>query len=207
MVAERQQILYLSGPMTDYADYNFPAFWEAEEEARRLGYAVLSPARNAPFQNDLSDVARQQNPKGANQYYLRLDLANVLRADCVWALAGWQSSRGANIEIFTALVVGIPVIEQPGARPVALPAHICLEAFLITTGERQTAYGHPPEDFRRVATMAQALGIDVTPEQVALFQMLVKLSRESHTPKRDNLVDIAGYAAVADMARQRELGR
>ena len=67
-------------------------------------------------------------------------------------------------------------------------------------GERQTAYGHPADDFRRVATMAEALGIKVTPEQVALFQILIKLSREVNQPKRDNRVDIAGYAAVADMA-------
>jgi len=32
------------------------------------------------------------------------------------------------------------------------------------------------------------------PEEVALFMIAVKLSREVATSKRDNLVDIAGYA-------------
>ena len=32
----------------------------------------------------------------------------------------------------------------------------------------------------------------------------VKISRETHRPKRDNLVDIAGYAQTVAMIRERE---
>jgi hypothetical protein len=35
-------------------------------------------------------------------------------------------------------------------------------------------------------------------EDVPLAMICVKLSRESHQHKRDNLVDIAGYAAALD---------
>jgi hypothetical protein len=35
--------LYLSGPMTGYADKNFPAFVKATRQLRKVGYKVLSP--------------------------------------------------------------------------------------------------------------------------------------------------------------------
>jgi hypothetical protein len=41
--------------------------------------------------------------------------------------------------------------------------------------------------------LASKLSKDLGPEDVALFMVAVKLSRECHEPKRDNLVDAAGY--------------
>jgi len=61
-------------------------------------------------------------------------------------------------------------------------------------------YGHPYEDFSRTAKIWSAiLGIEVTPQQAILCMIAVKISRECHRPKRDNRVDIAGYAEALDM--------
>ena len=48
------------------------------------------------------------------------------------------------------------------------------------------------------------LGQEVTPAQVGLCMIAVKVSRECHKPKRDNLVDIAGYAETVRMVREYE---
>ena len=42
------------------------------------------------------------------------------------------------------------------------------------------------------------------PEQVPLCMIAVKISRECHEPKRDNMIDIAGYAETLDMTHQRK---
>jgi len=69
------------------------------------------------------------------------------------------------------------------------------EAEKLVHGDRNETYGHPLDDFSRTATMWGAiLGRTVTAEQVGLCMIAVKLSRECHAPKRDNMVDIAGYA-------------
>lgn len=71
------------------------------------------------------------------------------------------------------------------------------EASEIVNGPRKDNYGHPAINFARTATIWKViLGVEVTPRQVALCMIGVKLAREAHTPNRDNLVDTAGYAEV-----------
>lgn len=77
---------------------------------------------------------------------------------------------------------------------------ILSEAHRLVHGGRGQDYGHPYEDLSRTAKIWSAiLGIEVTPQQVALCMIGVKISRECHRPKRDNRVDIAGYAETLDM--------
>ena len=77
---------------------------------------------------------------------------------------------------------------------------ILFEAHNLVHGVRGEDYGHPYEDFSRTAKIWSAiLGVDVTPEQVALCMIGVKISRECNKPKRDNRIDIVGYAETLDM--------
>lgn len=77
------------------------------------------------------------------------------------------------------------------------------EAQSLTTGDRNESYGHPYEDFSRTARMWSAvLGTEVTAEQVALCMVCVKISRECHSPARDNRVDGAGYFNCLEMIHE-----
>jgi hypothetical protein len=70
----------------------------------------------------------------------------------------------------------------------------------IADTERQDDYGHPAENFERIARMWTAiLGTHISPEQVGLCMIAVKISREVHKHKPDNLTDIAGYARTLEM--------
>ena len=64
--------------------------------------------------------------------------------------------------------------------------------------ERRRQYGPARPLFEQVARRWSAtLGIDITPEQVVLCMLDVKLARLAHDPAhRDSAVDVAGYAAV-----------
>lgn len=80
------------------------------------------------------------------------------------------------------------------------------EALSITRGSRNASYGPPDQDFRRTAGMWSALfasklrdGVTFEPRDVALAMILLKTSRETHQRKRDNWVDIAGYARCGSL--------
>lgn len=63
---------------------------------------------------------------------------------------------------------------------------------------RQKEYGDVKTNFEKTAKIWSAiLGYEVTPQQVSLCMIGLKISRESFAHKEDNLVDIAGYAAIS----------
>ena len=80
---------------------------------------------------------------------------------------------------------------------------VLTEADALVSGDRQDTYGPPSEDFGRTAQLWSAvLGTPVTAAQVGLCMICVKLSRECHVHKRDNLVDIAGYAKTVQLVHE-----
>lgn len=82
------------------------------------------------------------------------------------------------------------------------------EAEKLVHGDRNESYGHPLDDFSRTAKMWSAiLGVSVEPEQVGLCMIAVKISRECNAPRRDNLVDAAGYAETVEWCKNEKYKR
>lgn len=76
---------------------------------------------------------------------------------------------------------------------------ILQEAQGAVYGDRQADYGSVKTNFSNIARQwSVTLGMNVTPEQVGLCMIQVKIARQMNKPKRDNLVDIAGYAATIE---------
>lgn len=88
--------LYLSGPMAGYPEWNHPAFHEAAGKLRAAGHTVLNPADYGLDEKDWTAC-------------LRRDLHDVLRAEAVAVLPGWQRSRGAALEVEVAQRLGMPI--------------------------------------------------------------------------------------------------
>ena len=83
----------------------------------------------------------------------------------------------------------------------------CLdEAKATICGERQDQYGSPEDSFALVAKyweiyLQQKLGnemIQITNKDIAHMMILFKMARvQGQVPKRDNYIDVCGYAAIA----------
>lgn len=72
------------------------------------------------------------------------------------------------------------------------------EAERLINGDRRAEYGDVRKSFEDVATgWGLIIGTTVTAEQVALCMTWLKTMREVNKPKRDNLVDLCGYAGLA----------
>ena len=79
------------------------------------------------------------------------------------------------------------------------PTTVCQEADDIINGERRSDYGPVSKSFQRIADLwSPILGVQVTKEQVGMCMIQLKISRELNKHKRDNIVDIIGYAALIE---------
>jgi len=210
----RQGRIYIAGPMTGLPEHNFPAFDAAARRLEKDGWEVINPADNFGGRTNL--------PRAS---YLRVDVSLLLQCDALALLPGWEESSGAQLEYLLARELALLVIDATTGQPLAqlpyaramvvsdamaacavTPEGILNEAKRLTTGSRHNDYGHPRDDFARTAQMwtgilAEKLRprCEITAMDVPLCMIAVKLARQAHRHKRDNLVDVAGYARTAAM--------
>ena len=73
-------------------------------------------------------------------------------------------------------------------------------------GERQDMYGAPEDSFVVISDLWETYlcrrknleNIIISPSDVAFMMVLYKVARQMNQDKRDNLVDIVGYAGILD---------
>lgn len=90
-------IIYISGPMSGLPEFNFPAFTEAAKKLRELGHIVISPHEI-------------EQPALTWEACMRQDIKQLMDADMVVVLPGWEKSKGANIEVDIAIGLGMQII-------------------------------------------------------------------------------------------------
>ena len=79
-------------------------------------------------------------------------------------------------------------------------------AIRLVLGDRNESYGDPAEDYAKVAKMWSGLlhpilKRDITPQEAILMMVLLKMSREVHAPKDDNIIDAHGYLLCYQWAK------
>lgn len=195
---ENKGAVFIIGPMRGYKYYNFPAFHDAEKRLRDEGWEVISPA-NLDKEDGL-DVYELSEDHDWNRepaelslgHCLQRNINGIISSDAVYLLNGWMNSSMGLVEKQLAEYLEREIIYEPGAEP---PSTALDEAQNLVYGERQGNYGHPYVDYSKTAKMwSGILGIDVSVEQAVMCMAAVKMSRELNKPKRDNRVDLAGYA-------------
>lgn len=196
---------YLATPYTKYHAGLQMAYSHACAHAAWLiarGVPVFSPIAHT---HGIAEMSQVDAKDGA--YWLAADepIMNSAYGLIVCKMKGWEESSGVQHEIDYFHKAGKPIVylaENAEELPPLLSQEhtkqsedVLEEALRITSGDRQANYGPPNQDFARTAAMWNALfGWDVTPSKVAMAMIALKLSRETHQKRRDNSVDIAGYA-------------
>lgn len=90
--------VYISGPISGIEDHNRPAFNSAAALLHSWGHEAVNPLE-IPAGSGASWID-----------YMRADIAAMMACDALFALPGWQSSRGACIEVQLAQSLGIPIM-------------------------------------------------------------------------------------------------
>ena len=203
----RRRSIYIAGPMRGIPLYNFPAFDLAAEKLFNEGWDPVNPAdldrAIGYYPEEVIEGADWNTiPESLSlPTIIKKDLDALQQCDAIYMLNGWEKSKGAKAELAVALWMGIEVLFEGENTEFnsAEEEDILLVALRLTSGDRQASYGPPDQDFARTASMWNALfGHMLTgkfePKDVALAMILLKASRQMHQRKRDNWIDIAGYA-------------
>lgn len=208
--------VYIAGPMTGKLLYNFPAFDNAAAQWRDAGWDVVSPADltreywRERFGEEFDPASTDPRIAAGGDIYddfLRGDVAAISTCHAIALLPGWEKSSGVAKELIVARVLKLQELDAVTFGPVVPVAESALqEAQRLVHGNRGADYGHPIDDYTRTGRMWGAiLGLpDIDPRIACLMMAAVKISREVNKPKRDNRVDLAGYAECADMVAQRQ---
>lgn len=189
-------VIYLSGPITGGdREQNFAQAAAIHRHLMQRGFAVINPmlTMKLPWAWEVEHM-----------HWIEADLPIIERVDAVFRLPG--QSVGADLEEAHANKCGVPVFRTVGdllawQTEREQPMNILQEADLLTAGDRQRDYDHPLPNHQRIARLWNAY-LDcrrepegrILPEDVATMMILLKIARHVFTRKRDNLVDICGYA-------------
>lgn len=119
--------IYVAGPMSGLPQMNFPAFDDAAETLRDIGYDVVSPAE---LDSPQARACALASVDGSTDDYAEGDTWGSLLArdvkliadegiEGIVVLEGWEKSRGARLETFVARLCGLRVIEYPSLTDVS----------------------------------------------------------------------------------------
>jgi hypothetical protein len=119
--------IYLAGPMSNLADFNYPAFFKEAARLRCFGFQVVNPA----------EIGSPKNDRLTN---MRVDLHAMLDCDGIIMMEGWEDAPGASLEKQVMEGLHLPVLycehvhyysekdipdapRVPADRPVSSPDH------------------------------------------------------------------------------------
>ncbi len=189
---------YISGPMSGIENNNFDAFNDFEGK----------------FDPEIEEFENPAKPGHIEGYewkdYLKLALRMMLECESVILLDGWQKSKGCLLELHVARSLDMRILKIVDEDDCSVTVEditsddydvedVLLEANSLVYGNRQASYSHPMDDYTRTSALwntilADKLKKDLTAEDAIMCMIMVKASRQVHKHKRDNLVDMAGYA-------------
>ena len=125
--------VYISGAIAHYDLKERMATFD--HAARYLSIKGYEPVN--PFENGVSQDAHWME-------HMRVDIALLLKCDCIYMLQGWELSKGAKLELDVASSCGIKVMFEGHENNVR-------EYTCCLCGKLQIGYGNNPDVYKRQA--------------------------------------------------------
>jgi len=103
--------LYIAGPMAGVENFNYEAFFHAENVLMDRGFGTVNPAAlDNPKELEHLDFATGGGVTHMQRaIFLKRDFAELAKCDGIILLDGWAESTGANCELAAALIMGLGI--------------------------------------------------------------------------------------------------
>ena len=111
-------LVYVSGPMTGFAEFNRPAFNRARDHLQAAGFSVIIPGDDEEY--TIRERLAWKVEDTSRRAYMFRDFMHILTANAVAVLDGWMGSKGSRAEVLVAQEIGIPVVWWHSLRYVGL---------------------------------------------------------------------------------------
>jgi len=94
--------LYLSGPITGMPNLNIDEFQKYEDKFKSLNFEVINPHK----------LHTEEETKTFEWHnFMRRDIGAMTECDFIVVLKGWEKSKGANLEVYIARNLSMPIID------------------------------------------------------------------------------------------------
>lgn len=105
--------IYISGPITIDPEHWREHFADAEETLRQK-YPEAEIVNPLTLEEDPAYIEAQEHLEGEELYnwVMRRDIVYVMECTHIYALKGWEESRGARLEVFVGTSLGLKIITE-----------------------------------------------------------------------------------------------
>lgn len=107
--------VYLSGPITGIENKNREEFQKYQNKLIDLGFEVINPHDlfNDAELERIDKLVREEviTEKEAWSHFLKVDLTEMFKCNFVAVLKGWEKSEGANLEVYNARKLLMPIVD------------------------------------------------------------------------------------------------
>lgn len=107
----RQKSIYIAGPMSGIPEFNFPAFFAAQNALEARGWKVFNPAskeQEKTLDKEAYSGGDAEKAVAAGFDFRECftwDVCKVIEADAIYMLPGWENSPGARGEHAVAVAM------------------------------------------------------------------------------------------------------
>lgn len=116
-IPSKKNKYYLAGPMSNIPQFNYPRFFELAKVLREEGFQIVSPAELDSPATVKAAMASPDGKLGSGVVngetwgdFLARDVKLVADdVDGVFVMDGWETSKGARLELFVAHLAGKPI--------------------------------------------------------------------------------------------------
>jgi len=107
--------VYLSGPITGKPNDNIEEFEKYKQKFKNLNYEVVNPHDlfTREFVDDLNRKLENKDITFEEYHgtFMRTDIKAMMDCDFIAVLNGYENSKEANIEVYIARNINMPIID------------------------------------------------------------------------------------------------
>jgi len=134
MNKQETKVAYISGPISGLQNGNSEAFFKAQKDLEKQGYIVVNPHEiGKELYNKWStiNINTKELVEESWQDFMKNDIRHLTLCHVLFALEGWETSKGSKIEVYLANKLGIKIYSFKDFTEINIDLHLVPGRLLV----------------------------------------------------------------------------